>query len=57
MWITQSLGQKNITKVMANSDGDMKWDPGPEELKAGMEHIKNHAPLANAKNEQFLWSL
>ncbi|CAE7947788.1 unnamed protein product [Symbiodinium sp. KB8] len=31
-----------VKKVMANSDGDMKWDPGPEELKAGMEHIKNH---------------
>ena len=57
MWMTQSLGQKSITKVKANSDGDMKWDPSPEELKAGIEHINNHAPLANAKNEQFLWSL
>ena len=27
MWMTQSLGRKNITKVKANSDGDMKWDP------------------------------
>ena len=57
MWMTQALGQKSITKVKTNSDGEMKWDPSPEELRAGIEHINNHAPLANAKNEQFLWSL
>ena len=55
--MTQALGQKSITKVKTNSDGEMKWDPSPEELRAGIEHINNHAPLANAKNEQFLWSL
>ena len=55
--MTQALGQKSITKVKTNSDGEMKWDPSPEELRAGIEHINNHAPLANAKNGQFLWSL
>ncbi|CAE7887506.1 unnamed protein product [Symbiodinium sp. KB8] len=32
----------------------------PDEMwmtQAGIEHINTHAPLANAKNEQFLWSL
>eukprot|EP00439_Symbiodinium_sp_Y106_P049223 s1809_g6.t1 len=57
-WMTRILGQKNITEVKADSDGDMKWDPLPEGLKASIEHINNHAALAaNAKNEQFLWSL
>ena len=57
-WLTQSLGQKALTKALKSSDRDANsWDPSPDELREGIEFINQFAPLSNGKNEQFLWSL
>ena len=57
-WMTQSLGQKVLTKTSKCSDKDQNsWDPSPDELREGINFINQFAPPANGKNEQFLWAL
>ena len=57
-WLTQSLVNKVSAKAIKKDDGDGKnWEPTEDELRAGIAYINDHAPLANTKNEQFLWCL
>ena len=57
-WLTQSLGQKLTRASKSASEKDpASWDPTPEELREGIDYINSNAPLANGKNEQFLWAL
>ena len=57
-WLTQSLGQKLTRASKSASEKDpASWDPTPDELREGIDYINSNAPLANGKNEQFLWAL
>ena len=56
-WLTQSLGTKVVRPSKASSEKESSWDPSPDDLRTGIEYINTNAPLANSKNEQFLWTL
>ena len=56
-WLTQSLGNKAVRRSRASSKKESAWDPCPDDLRTGIEYINTHAPIANSKNEQFLWTL
>lgn len=63
-WLTQKLKAKPMkTSMRSNSSADMDggsskgWEPTEAQLIAGIEYINAHAPLANSKNEQYLWVL
>ena len=56
-WMKQSLGTKLVRSKSTSEKDASSWDPSPEELREGIDFINMNAPLANGKNEQFLWSL
>lgn len=57
-WMTQVLRQKQIPKEQRlPGDSEKAWNPTEEELRSGINYINDYAPLANSKNEQYLWVL
>ena len=57
-WMSQVLRQKQVPKEQRPSaDSDKAWSPTEEELRSGINYINDYAPLANSKNEQYLWVL
>jgi len=57
-WLTQEVVDKPQIQRHTSKDGDNKtWNPDEEELRCGIAYINEHAPLANAHNEQYLWVL
>ena len=57
-WLSQRLVSKDKPASSSEgSDGNKNWSPSTDELKRGIAFINEFAPLANSKNEQFLWVL
>ena len=57
-WLRQGLEEKpQKLSALGKQSGDNKWNPDEDELRAGIQHINQFAPLSNSKNEQYLWVL
>ena len=57
-WLRQGLQAKpQKAPALCKPDGDSKWNPDEEDLRVGIQHINQYAPLSNSKNEQYLWVL
>lgn len=56
-WMRQGLRAKSVRVAKNVGEGDRSWNPGEDDLRAGIAFINANAPLSNANNEQYLWVL
>ena len=57
-WMSQILPSKHVAKDQRlPADSEKAWNPTKQELRSGINYINEYVPLANSKNEQYLWTL